>query len=275
MSAQDTPQGQRAAAFRRLHADGVLVLPNAWDTASARLVELAGAAAVATTSAGVAWSLGSPDGDRVPRERALEALARIVAAVDVPVTADIERGFGEDDEALGDTIRAVLEAGAVGVNIEDSVADGLRPTAAQRDRFAVVRATAEAAGIPLFVNARIDTYLRRVGDPGDRLAETVRRAEAYLEGGADGIFVPAVIDPATVRDLVGAIDAPLNVLVGPGAPSVAELAALGVRRVSLGSGVASAAYAVVRRAAEEALSAGTYGELEGGLAYDELNAALS
>lgn len=265
---------ERAELFRRLHADGVLVLPNAWDVASARLVEQAGAAAVATTSAGVSWTLGAADGDRLPREPAVLAVARIAGAVAVPVSADIETGYGLTADELAGTVRAVLAAGGVGINIEDSGFAPLRPAAEQAARIAVVRSTAAAAGVPLFVNARVDTYLLRVGDPADRLAETVRRAAAYLAAGADGVFVPGVLDPAVLRELVAAVPAPLNVLAGPGAPPVAELAALGVRRVSVGASLAEVAYGAARRAAVELLAEGTYGALAGGIDWAELNAVV-
>ncbi|MFD3935347.1 isocitrate lyase/phosphoenolpyruvate mutase family protein [Streptomyces sp. NPDC058611] len=266
-----TDLASRATAFARLHTPAApLALANAWDVASARLVEAAGAPAVATTSAGVAWSLGSPDGDALSRERALDLIARVAAAVDVPVTADIEGGFGADAAAVGETVTGVLAAGAVGVNIED----GNRAPAEHAERLAAARAAADAAGVPLFVNARIDTYLFGLGDPATRLDETLARAAAYLRAGASGIFVPGVTDPATVAELARGIDAPLNVLVGPDAPSVAALGALGVSRVSLGSWVAAAAYAVVRRAAEELVSGGTYGSLGHSLPYGELNGLL-
>ena len=270
-----TSLSERAELFRRLHAEGVLVLPNAWDVASARLIEDAGAAAVATTSAGVSWTLGSADGDRLAREPAVLAVARIAGAVSVPVSADVETGYGRTADELAATVRAVLAAGAVGINIEDSGGAPLLPAAEQAARIAVVRAAADAAGVALFVNARTDMYLRQVGDPADRLAETVRRASAYLAAGADGIFVPGVLDAAVLRELVAAVPAPLNVMAGPGAPPVAELAALGVRRVSVGPSLAEAAYGVARRAAVELLTEGTYGALAGGLDYVELNAVLT
>ncbi|WP_329361697.1 isocitrate lyase/PEP mutase family protein [Streptomyces sp. NBC_01483] len=276
------PTHEAALAFRALHTPGrPLVLPNAWDTASALLVEEAGAAAVATTSAGLAWDLGTADGDRLDRDRALGAVARIAAAVRVPVSADIESGYAKDAAGVGDTIRAVLAAGAVGVNIEDALYDGegddvgggrgpLRPVAEQAERIAAARAAADAAGVPLFINARIDTVLRGAGG----IEETLERAAAFLAAGADGIFVPGAVDPETVKSLVAGVEGPLNVLVGPGAPSVAELAALGVARISAGSSIAQAAHAVVRRAARELLSAGTYDSLTGGLDYAELNTVL-
>ncbi|QIB42499.1 isocitrate lyase/PEP mutase family protein [Streptomyces aureoverticillatus] len=272
-------QSATATAFRALHTPGTpLVLPNAWDIASARIVEAAGAAAVATTSAGLAWALGAADGDRLTRDRALAAVSGIAAAVDVPVTADIESGYAADAVGVADTVRAALAGGVVGVNIEDALygADQpLRATAEQAERIAAARGAADAAGVPLFLNARIDTYLRGVGEgPDARLAQTLERAAAFLAAGADGVFVPGAVDPATVKALVEGVDGPVNVMAGPGAPSVAELAGLGVARVSVGSGIAQAAHALVREAARELLTEGTYGTLAGGLDYGELNGLL-
>jgi 2-methylisocitrate lyase-like PEP mutase family enzyme len=249
--------------FRRLHAEGVLVLPNAWDVASARLVERAGAAAVATTSGAVAWSLGVPDGDRLPLDLLAGAVERIAAAVAVPVTADVESG-GPDVAA---TVRAVQAAGAVGINIED----GGGAVELHRDRLAAAR---EAGGPDLFVNARIDVFLFGIGEPGGRLAETISRAGAYADAGADGIFVPGVLDLDVLRTLVAEIPLPVNALTGPHAPVVDELAAVGVRRVSVGTGLAQAAYGAADRAARELLAAGTYRALEDALSYGELQKLL-
>jgi 2-methylisocitrate lyase-like PEP mutase family enzyme len=273
-----TSQAEKARSFRALHTAGhPLVLPNAWDVASARIVEAAGCAAIATTSAGVAWSLGAPDGDQLDRDLAVALIARIAAAVDVPVTADIESGFAETAEGVAGTITAVIAAGAVGVNLEDSHHGGpapLRPVADQAERIAAARRAADAAQVPLYINARTDMFLRAVGDPGARHEDTLERAAAYLAAGADGVFVPGVVDPAAITALVEGIDAPLNILAGPGAPTIPELAKLGVARVSLGSAVAEAAYAVAKRAADEALTAGTYTALEGALDYREVNNLL-
>jgi 2-methylisocitrate lyase-like PEP mutase family enzyme len=249
----------RVEQFRALHVPGnPLVLPNAWDVASARLIAEAGAKAVATTSAGVAWSLGAPDGDALGRDRAAELVARIVEAVDVPVTADIEGGY----EDVAETIDAVIRAGAVGVNLED--AD--RSIAEQVERIAAAR---QAAADRLFINARIDAFLLHKPEP---LKDALTRAEAFNQ--ADGIFVPGVTDLSVVETLVREIGKPLNILAGPGAPPIRELAARGVARVSLGSSIAAAAYAVARRAAKEALTDGTYGSLADGLGYGELNALM-
>ncbi|MFD8811112.1 isocitrate lyase/phosphoenolpyruvate mutase family protein, partial [Streptomyces sp. NPDC059627] len=251
------------------------VPPPAWAAVRPRRREAGGPAGVAHTRGGRAGALGAGDGDRLDRDRALEAVGRIVATVRVPVSADIESGYAEDPEGVADTVRAVLAAGAVGVNIEDALygTEGgpLRSVAGQVERIAAARAAADAAGVPLFVNARIDTFLRAAGG----VDATLERAAAFRAAGADGIFVPGVVDPETVKALVEGVGLPLNVLVGPGAPAVAELAALGVARVSAGSGLAEAAHASVRRAARELLDAGTYGALAGGIGYGELNTLLA
>ncbi|MFC9858608.1 MULTISPECIES: isocitrate lyase/PEP mutase family protein [unclassified Streptomyces] len=273
-------QHTSALTFRSLHHDRTapLALANVWDAAGARLVEDAGATALATTSAGAAWSLGVADGDRLGRERALGLVALVVAAVRVPVSADIESGYGTGPDEVARTVAGVLDAGAVGVNIEDAAPDGsgpLRPVAHQAACLAAARAAADAAGIALFVNARIDTYLRAVGDPGTRLRHTLERAAAYVDAGADGIFVPGVTDAATVAALADGVGVPLNVLAGPGGPSVAELGRLGAARVSLGSALAEAAYGTARRAAREFLTTGTCPVPEEPAGYQELNLLLS
>ncbi|MGY0020820.1 isocitrate lyase/PEP mutase family protein [Streptomyces sp. YJ-C3] len=261
-------QQTKARLFRELHTSArPLALANVWDVAGARVVERAGAPAVATTSAGVAWSLGRPDGDVLSRAEAMGAIARIAAAVTVPVTADIEAGYGDDEAGVAQTVREVLAAGAVGVNIED----GSRPPAVLAARLATARATAEQEGVDLFLNARVDTYLKGLGAAEDRLQQTLERARTYVDAGADGIFVPGVVDLETVAALAAGIPVPLNVMAGPGAPSVAELGAVGVARVSLGAGVAQAAYATIGRAAEQLFGPGGYGGVADGVDFAELN----
>ncbi|MBT2400839.1 isocitrate lyase/phosphoenolpyruvate mutase family protein [Streptomyces sp. ISL-100] len=273
----DNPQA-KALAFRSLHqGPSPLALANVWDAASARLVEDAGALAIATTSAGAAWGLGVADGGRLDAPRALELVARVVSAVRVPVTADIEGGYADSPDGVGKTVEGVLAAGAVGVNIEDALHTGpglLRAAAEQGEFLAAARAAADSAGVPLFINARIDTYLRSVGDPATRLRETLDRASVYVAAGADGIFVPGVSDTETVTALAAGLTVPLNVMAGPGSPSVAEFGKLGVARVSLGSAVAQAAFATVRRSAQELFSTGTYTALADAVDYSELNALL-
>ncbi|HEU5472336.1 MAG TPA: isocitrate lyase/phosphoenolpyruvate mutase family protein [Actinophytocola sp.] len=273
-----TTLGDKAAQFHALHRDRVLVLPNAWDVASACLVAGAGATAVATTSAGVAWSLGAPDGNRLDRDPAVELVARVAAAVGVPVTADIETGFADEPSGVAETVRRVIDAGAVGINLEDGARSGplpLMPIEEYTARLSAARAAADATGVALFINARVDVFLRQVGERDSRVPAALERAAAYVEAGADGIFLPGVVDPETVATLAKEVSVPLNVLAGPGAPSVSTLADLGVARVSVGSSLAQAAYAVVRRGAQEVLSSGTYESLAGGLDYGELNAAVA
>ncbi|GAA4204281.1 isocitrate lyase/PEP mutase family protein [Actinocatenispora rupis] len=257
-------------AFRSLHVPGSpLVLVNAWDAASARIVAAAGAPAVATTSAGVSWSLGTADGDHLDRAAALALVRRVAGAVSVPVTADIETGYGAAPADVAATVREVVAAGAAGVNIEDvdPATGGLRDTADQCARLTAAR----SADDTVFLNARIDTYLRGLGG----VAETVERATAYLAAGADGVFVPGVTAPDVIAVLVERIAAPVNVMAGPGAPAVGELAKLGVARVSVGSAVAQAAYTVARRAATEAYATGTWTALDGALDFGTVDGLLS
>ncbi|WP_188301199.1 isocitrate lyase/phosphoenolpyruvate mutase family protein [Streptomyces sp. CBMA156] len=197
----------------------------------------------------------------------LARTAQVVRAVGLPVTADLEGGYADTAAGVGETIAALLATGAVGVNLED---EG-RPLEEAAERIAAARAAADVAGVPLFVNARTDVFLHGIGAPEDRPEEAVRRLRAYVEAGADGVFVPGVSDPETIAALVAAVPAPLNVLAGPGSPSVAELAKLGVARISLGPGLAEVAYAAVRRAAEEVYGHGTFTALADGLGYPELN----
>lgn len=263
---------QSAQLFRSLHnAKHPLALSNSWDVASTLVAQSAGAQAIATTSAGIAWSLGLPDGDQLDRARAVAVIAAIAAAVQLPVTADIEGGLADSASDVATTVMAVLEAGAVGINIED----GPRSPAELAARIASARRTADDAGVSMFINARTDVFLASIGDPEQRLAETITRAARYADAGADGIFVPGVDDAETIAALAEGIPVPLNILVGPGSLSVAELGSLGVSRVSLGSTVARAAYALAHRAAAELMRDGTYEATSGALSYGELNELLS
>ncbi|SES40640.1 isocitrate lyase/PEP mutase family protein [Actinokineospora terrae] len=273
----DDIQRGRAETLRALH-DGTLVLPNAWDAASAAVIALAGAAAIATTSGGVAWSAGRPDGHGLTRAEMAELVGRIAGAVDVPVTADIEGGYGPAPRDVAETVTAVIAAGAVGINLEDSQAPGgpLFDAQAQAERVAAARAAATEAGLPeLWINIRTDVYLFGIGEPEGRLADVLARAEAYAAAGADSLFVPGLVDLDTLAELVKESPLPVNVMVWPGAPTVAELVAVGVRRVSVGTATAQAAYAVAHRAAVELLEQGTYESLAGGLDFGVLNNAVT
>jgi 2-methylisocitrate lyase-like PEP mutase family enzyme len=260
----------RAQAFRRLHEPGaLLLLPNAWDAGSARLVESCGATAIATTSAGLAWSHGYPDGNALPPDVVVSAVTEIARVISLPLTADVEGGYSDDPHAVGDTVAAVAAAGAVGINIED----GSEPPELLSAKIAAVRA---ATGPDLFVNARTDVYLKGLVPPARAVAETIERGRRYRAAGCDGLFVPGVRDAAEIRAIVEAIDLPINVLVVPGLPKVAELRTLGVRRLSAGSGLAAAAYAVARTTAARFLGEGLYDPLlQTTLDYAQMNALLS
>jgi 2-methylisocitrate lyase-like PEP mutase family enzyme len=254
----------------------VLVLPNAWDAASAALIEAAGAAAIATTSAGVSWALGTHDSSGLDRQSLAAAVSRIVQAVSVPVSADVESGYGQEPGDVAQTVRVITDAGAVGINLEDSPgAEGqpLQTAPAQARRIAEARKAAEANGVNLFINARTDVFLFGVGDPGGRLADVQERAAAYAEAGADGLFVPGLLDLEVIAELAAGPLA-LNIMVGPGAPSVDELAKAGAARVSAGSSLAQATYGFVARAAKELLTSGTYESLAGEVDYGTLNSLL-
>lgn len=260
-----------AARFRALHDHRPLVLPNAWDAASARVIEQAGAAAIATTSAGVAWALGYGDGQQIGRVEMLDAIARIARVVRVPVNADVEGGYGTGSpDDVAETVRALVEMGVAGINLEDSPGRG-RSALMPPEEHAARIGTAREVGGDLVINARVDVHLLQVGAPETRFDAVVERARAYRAAGADCIFVPGVVDAQTIGALVRAIDAPLNVMAMPGAPSVAELAALGVARVSVGPAIAAAAMGVTRAAARELLTHGTYGALERMIPIGEAN----
>jgi 2-methylisocitrate lyase-like PEP mutase family enzyme len=274
-------QRARADAFRRLHRRGKpLLLPNAWDALSARLFEQAGFEAIATSSAGVAWSLGYRDGGELPREELLAAIARITRVVQVPLTADIESGYGATPEQVADTVAAVIQAGAVGINLEDGGydADGrfrLRDAAEMAERLQAARASAEAAGVPIFINARTDLFLHGEGPVAARFDETLARARLYLESGADGVFPIGLTDPALLARLCAAVPAPVNVAPLPGLPTLAELGPLGVARVSTAIGPVLVAMQAVQAAARTLHDAGDLSVLKTNLSYPEAQALFA
>jgi 2-methylisocitrate lyase-like PEP mutase family enzyme len=253
-------QRAKAEALRDLHVPGdPLLLLNAWDAASAVVIARAGARAIATSSAAAANALGYADGQQLTREQMLGAVAAIAGAVDLPVTADMEAGYGDEPEAAAATARGVVGVGAVGLNMED-LGDGsedLLPIDRFTAKIAAVRAVGDETGIPLVLNARTDVFLGQIGDSGTRLERAVERGRAYLAAGADCIFVPGVIDPGVITALVQGIDGPVSVLAVPGSPPLTELKAFGVARVSTGSGPYRAALSLARKMAGEAYGAGT------------------
>lgn len=259
-------QRAKAEAFRRMHnRSGILVLPNAWDGASARIFEEAGFSAIATTSAGVFYTAGYPDGEAIPREDMLTVVRWIARSIRVPVTADIESGFGTGPGEIGETVRMVIEAGAVGINLEDTVR-GARQSAGRQlfdlplavERIRAARAAANAAGVPIVINGRTDVYLLGIGEKASRFEHAVRRLNAYREAGADCLFPIGYLDQETIAALVKAIDGPVNVIGVPGTPPVAELQRLGVARVSTASGPARVAMAATRKLAAELARTGMF-----------------
>jgi len=270
-------QVAKANLFRDLHrGPKILLLPNAWDVASARILENASVAAIATTSAGVAFTLGYPDGQKISREEMLSVVARIAAKVKIPVTADVEAGYGNRPEDAALTARAVIEAGAVGLNLEDGTDDRrLVDLSLQLEKIAAVRETSRMMGVPLVLNARTDVYLLELGKAESRFVETLKRLIAFREAGADCLFAPGIRDLEVISRLVREVQNPVNILAGPGSPSIPELHRIGVARVSLGSSTMRATLGLVQRMAQELQTTGTYNALEGAPSHAEVNNLLS
>jgi len=255
-------QQRLAEEFRKLHrAPPILLLPNCWDPMSARIFEAAGFPAGATTSGGLAWALGYPDGEKAPWPEVVAATRRIVEAVRVPVSADIEQGFGDTPDAVGRSVAEIIRAGAVGINLEDGTPrpdQPVRPIADAAARIRAARAAAEAEGVPIVINARVDLYLKQVGDEASRFAETVRRAEAYLGAGADCIFPFALADLDVIRKLTAAVKAPINAVARVDTPPLRQLEAAGVARVSVASGPALTVMSLIQRIATELRGKGEF-----------------
>jgi 2-methylisocitrate lyase-like PEP mutase family enzyme len=255
--------------FRELHAPGaLLILPNAWDAGTARLVEESGASAIATTSAGLAWAHGYPDGNALPTAVLTAAVAEIARAIRVPLTVDVEAGYSGEPRAVAELIAALVDAGAVGINLEDG--------ADAPDLLCAKIEAVKRAGADFFVNARTDVFLRGLV-PIERAAdETIARARRYRDAGCDGLFVPYVAT-SSIRVIADAIDpVPLNVMAVPRLPAVAELRTLGVRRLSAGSALASAALGTVRRVATTFLRDGQSDALfEESVDYSTMNSLLT
>jgi len=268
----------KAQVLRQLHqAPPILILPNAWDAATARLFEAEGFPAIATTSAGVAAALGYPDGGVVPAHDMIEAIARIARAVAVPVTADIEHAYAATPDAVAETVMRVVAAGAVGINLEDIVPDAadLEPIELQANKITRIVKASTTAGVRVVINARTDVFLKSIGAPETRLAAAIERGKAFLAAGADCVFVPGVTDRDTIGALVRGIGGPVNILATVGTPPIADLAALGVARVSVGSGPMRAALAVVRDVARELKTTGTYRAFtDRALPYADVNALM-
>jgi 2-methylisocitrate lyase-like PEP mutase family enzyme len=271
-------QKEKAEKLRAMHETArPLVLVNAWDVVSARIIEDLGFPAVATTSAGVAWAEGFADGERISREQMLARVKRIAQAVNVPLTADLEGGYGYTVRDAEATARGAIEAGAVGLNFEDAYPEegALIDLELQTARIAAIREIATKLDVPLVVNARTDTFLAGIGDSDAwRLKESIRRGNEYLRAGADVVFVPGVTDEPTITTLVSNIGGPINVLAGTATPSVERLRDLGVARVSVGSGAFGYVLARFREVAAGLRDGGTFEFVGQRIPHAELNAVL-
>jgi len=273
-------QAEKAEKLRKLHhGPRILALPNAWDVVSARILEELGYPAIATSSAAVAFSLGYPDGQRISRREMLEVVTRIAHAVKIPVTADMESGYGKTPEEIAETTKQLVASGAVGLNFEDITGDDESShveLSLQVKKIRAIRDTSAALGVPLVINARTDVYLMPIGPAATRFERTVERLRAYREAGADCLFAPGVCDREIIAKLVTALGAPLNVLVSQGCPSLDDLEKMGVARASAGSSAMRAAMGAFQRVAKDWLAHGSYDSLQQvTVPYPELNSMMA
>jgi 2-methylisocitrate lyase-like PEP mutase family enzyme len=271
-------QAAKAEAFRALHrGPPLLLMANAWDAITARLFEAEGFAAVATTSGGVSWAVGYADGEAAPWNEVVGQTRRIAQAVAVPVTADIEAGFGATPEALARSITDIIGAGAVGVNLEDGIPGPtpIRSIDEAATRIRAAREAAKAAGVRIVINARTDLYLKQIGDEASRFDDAVARGRAYLAAGADCFYPIGLRDPATMGRLVQALKAPININVRAGYPSVAELEALGVARVTTATQLTLVALAATREVARAIKTTGTFDTINPAISHPEMQQLMA
>jgi 2-methylisocitrate lyase-like PEP mutase family enzyme len=270
-------QNEKAEEFRSLHlSDHLLILPNAWDVPSARVFEDAGFPAVATSSAALAVSLGYPDGETIGKEEFFATVKKIANRLTIPLSVDIESGFGATPEQLSDTIRRVIAAGGIGLNIED-ISNFKNKTLLtpenQVERLRTVRNVSNSLGVHLVINARTDAYRYAPGDEQARLREAIRRAKAYREADADCLYPMGLTDKEAIAAFVNAVNRPVNIMARKGAPTVSELEKIGIKRLSLGPGPMYATLGLLRKIAQELKQNGTYDAmLAGAITFDELNA---
>lgn len=258
-------QKARALALRNAHLTGrPLLVGNAWDGASARILELAGFPAIGTTSAGIAFSRGYADGQQIPADLMVEAIAEICRVASVPVSADVEAGYGNSAEEIERITMAVIQAGAVGMNLEDGTGDPAKPLtdlALQLEKLKAAKRTAAKLGIDLVLNARTDAYLYP-GPEAQKFKETLRRSQAYLNAGADCIFIIGLLDTPTISSFLNQLRCPINILATAGGPTIKELQELGVARISFGSAPMRAALRLLQGIAIEILVEGTLSTLK-------------
>jgi len=268
-------QKDKAGDFRELHhGKRILILPNAWDVPSARIFENEGFPAVATSSAGLMVSLGYPDGEVVSRDELVSAIRRISRVLSIPLSVDIVAGFGRTTKEVLVTVKAILKAGGVGINIEDfgHATKKLYPIEREVENVKAIRTLGNSVGIPVVINARTDALRFGPGDEEARFQEAVRRAIAYRDAGADCVYPMGLTEAAPIGRFVKELDFPTNVMVRKGLPTVVELERLGVARVSFGPSASYAAMGLLKRASREVLERGTYQNLvEGAISFDELN----
>ncbi|WP_263705511.1 isocitrate lyase/PEP mutase family protein [Shouchella tritolerans] len=252
---------KKLKTFRRLHQQpSTFVLPNAWDAMSAKMFEAGGFKAIGTTSAGIAASLGYPDGQHLPRAKMVDAVRNIANSVAIPVSADIEAGYGQSVAKIVQTVKAVAAAGAVGINIEDGTGDPSKPVfsiSEQTEKIAAIKANHTS----LFVNARTDIYWLNIGDPLSRFQEATKRAKAYQEAGADCLFIPGLTDRGEIQKMRAAISCPINLLVDPEMPSLTELSAIGIERLSCGSAPFRATATLLAAICEQIVNDQTFSHL--------------
>jgi 2-methylisocitrate lyase-like PEP mutase family enzyme len=273
-------QAEKAEKLRKLHhGPRILALPNAWDVVSARILEEVGHPAIATSSAAVAFAHGYPDGQRISRSEMLDGVGRIAQAVRVPVTADLESGYGKTSEEIAEFTKAMVAAGAVGLNFEDVTGDDESThveLGLQVENIRAIRETSAALGVPVVINARTDVYLMPIGPEATRFERTVERLRAYREAGADCLFAPGLCDREIIAKLVKALGAPLNILASHGCPSLDELEKMGVARVSAGSSAMRAAMGAFQRVAKDWLAHWSYDSLmQVTVPYYELNRMMA
>lgn len=262
-----------AETFRQLHAGPeLLILPNAWDAGSARLFEDAGARAIATTSSGVAWALGYPDGNALPPRLLADLAARITAVIRVPLSVDVEGAYTDDPAKVAENLKPIIDAGAAGINIEDG--EGTPELLARK--IEQVRQAAGSLGVRLFINARTDVYLDEIGAPESRVEEALLRAARYRAAGADGLFVPGLCESADIEAVVAQANLPVNVMARPGLPAADKLSRLGVRRLSAGGAIAQTVWNHAAAAAKRFLETGDSGGVsKDGMAYSKLQSLFT
>ncbi|MDQ0859730.1 isocitrate lyase/phosphoenolpyruvate mutase family protein [Bacillus sp. V2I10] len=262
-------QSLKAKNFHHLHQQSsTFVLPNAWDVISAKMFEESGFKAIGTTSAGIAASLGYPDGQSLPLNKMVETIENIAKSVNVPVSADIEAGYGQTVEEVLETVKTVFTTGAIGINLEDGTGDSNRPVfdiSSQKEKIAAIKELSESNNTSLFINARTDIYWLNVGDASLRFREALKRAKAYQDAGADCIFIPGLNDRKTIKNIREEISCPINLLVDPEMPSLTELSNIGIERLSCGSGPFRATLTLLRTISEEIVNHQTFHQMTDGV----------